>query len=70
MKTLCLLAPWLLSACGTVCNQISPMDSGRRYGGVKQDVETARKDGGAAYLLLLDVPVSAVTDTLLLPLDG
>ncbi len=64
-----LLTAVLLTGCGTICNQISPMNSGRRYGGVSQDIETARAGGGAAYMLLLDVPISAVTDTLLLPFD-
>jgi len=64
-----LLTAVLLTGCGTICNQISPMNSGRRYGGVSQDIETARAGGGAAYMFLLDVPFSAVTDTLLLPFD-
>jgi uncharacterized protein YceK len=64
-----LLMTILFTGCGTICNHIAPAESARPYGGVRMDIEKAHEEGGMAYILLLDVPISLVTDTLLLPLD-
>ena len=64
-----LLAAGLLSGCGTVSNQMNPTNCCEPYGGVKDDFKTMGLRGGSSYFLLLDVPVSAVGDTLLLPFD-
>jgi uncharacterized protein YceK len=67
--TLVALAALLTTGCGTICNQIDVNYPGQPYGGVRYDIDTALYEKGSAYLFFLDVPVSAVFDTLMLPFD-
>jgi len=68
-KIATLLMMGLLTGCGTIANQVNPQRTLSPYGGVRYDVDTACDDGGPSYLLLLDLPFSAVADTLLLPFE-
>lgn len=56
-----------LSGCGTFADAMcGPVDDHVYYRGVRLDVQAA-KEGGAKLLLLADIPLSAVADTLLIP---
>ena len=53
----------LLSGCGTVVKLVDPRESYRAYAGVCYDLEMGQKWG----LPLLDLPLSFLLDTVLLP---
>ena len=67
--TLAVLAALFTAGCGTLSDQIDVKYPGQPYGGVRYDINTATYEKGSAYLLFLDVPISAVFDTLFLPFD-
>jgi uncharacterized protein YceK len=67
--TLVVLVPLLTAGCGTLCNQLFTHQPGETYGGVRFDIDTALEEKGSGYLIFLDIPISAVFDTLLLPVN-
>ncbi len=58
----------LLTGCGSIISRTVPgQGHGHQYyPGVQWDV----RDGGWRYLTLLDLPLSLIVDTLLLPVDA
>jgi uncharacterized protein YceK len=68
-----------LCGCGTVANNaffipFSPIPMHSPYGGVRRDIswikeDTDPKDVGLMVFRVVDVPFSAVADTLLLPIN-
>ena len=59
----------LMTGCGTINNQFGSGDH-RPYGGVRWDLsEMKTHDAELGEMAVLDIPCSAVLDTLLWPLD-
>lgn len=69
MRALALLLASLLAGCGTTIDTVSPHELGPRpYGGVRLDASMFSQAPELIPLVLVDLPLSAALDTLLLPL--
>ncbi|TNH04160.1 YceK/YidQ family lipoprotein [Testudinibacter sp. TR-2022] len=62
-KLILLLACLALSGCGTIVTLINPTQPYSAYAGVKYDYQMAKSWG----LPILDIPLSFILDTALLP---
>ena len=63
-KTIFILtALFVLSGCGTIVTLVNPTEKYSAYAGVKYDLDMASRWG----LPILDVPLSFLLDTVLLP---
>lgn len=60
---LILTALWGLTGCGTIVTLIDPSEPYSTYSGTKYDIKMAKRWG----LPILDVPLSFLLDTALLP---
>ncbi|PJG85645.1 YceK/YidQ family lipoprotein [Conservatibacter flavescens] len=56
-------ALWGLSGCGTIVTLVDPTENYTAYAGVRYDLEMAKRWG----LPILDLPLSFLLDTALLP---
>lgn len=64
----CIFVPLclLLSGCGTI---VSLMEQDYSvYGGVSRDLEVIHNDGIFSFIAIVDLPLSFIFDTLLMPL--
>lgn len=61
--TLIFTALWLLSGCGTVVKLIDPSEPYTAYAGTAYDLDMAQRWG----VPILDLPLSFLLDTVLLP---
>jgi uncharacterized protein YceK len=68
MLAILVVCSFSLIGCGTCSDMFcGPIDNHNFYRGVRMDIEAAQ-NGGADTLMLADIPLSAVADTLLVPI--